>query len=205
MGHPPEKGWYLSYITETKKLIDEFGGKKDIWITETGWPTNIGFCEGWMGVSLDEQAKYLVRSIVLLLSLGVKRIFWFSARNGGEDVKNFEHNQGLLYYDKKPKPSYFAYTTLIKMLEGTKFIKKINIPKIYSYLFEKDNKGCFILWTTGRNVKLNFKNLPDDVRVFDINGNEIKINDKNLQLSDSPIYVVTSKIKEFENSLIQNK
>lgn len=199
LGHIPERESFIPGIIETQKVLSGYGGGKDMWITETGWPTHQGMTDGWIGVSLDEQAKYLVRSIVLSLPEGVKKIFWFAARNGGEDITNFEHNQGLLYHNKTPKPSLFAYTTLIKMIGEFSSVEKINISPFYIYLFKKEKNYCFILWTISKKVKMKVKD--EIANIFDINGTRINITDFYLPVSPSPIYILTENPDKIKHIL----
>lgn len=200
-GHPPEKAWYVAHLNEAKKVVDEYKPGMEIWLTETGWPTHSGFSEGWMGVTPENQANFLVRSIVLSLSYGVKRIFWFSAKDAGDDKKNFEWNQGLLFHDGKQKPSYFAYAVLIQFLEGKTFEKKIEIPKVQAHVFTGKIKAVCVLWTIHKNISLKFKNAPEGVKFYAIDGKELNINDRMLPLSSSPVYLSASSSGALESLL----
>lgn len=191
-GHPPEKAWYAASLNDARKVVEEYKPGMEIWLTETGWPTHSGFSEGWMGVTPENQANFLVRSMILSLASGIKRIFWFCAKDAGDDKTNFEWNQGLLFYDGKPKPSYFAYATLIEFLEGKTFAKKIEIPKVQAYVFTGKNKTVCVLWTIHKNISLKFKNEPEGVKFHTMDGKVFNINGNMLPLTGSPVYLSTS-------------
>lgn len=200
-GHPPEKAWYAASLNDSKKVVEEYKPGMGIWLTETGWPTHSGFSEGWMGVTSENQANFLVRSIVLSLSYGVKRIFWFSAKDAGDDKTNFEWNQGLLSHDGKPKPSYFAYSALIQFLEGKTFAKKIEIPKVQARLFTGKNKAVCVLWSIHKNISLKFKNAPEGAKFYAMDGKEFNINGNMLPLTGSPVFISSSTAGTIETLL----
>lgn len=200
-GHPPEKAWYAASLNDSRKVVEEYKPGMGIWLTETGWPTHSGFSEGWMGVTPENQANFLVRSIVLSLSYGVKRIFWFSAKDAGDDKTNFEWNQGLLYHDGKQKPSYFAYAALIQFLEGASYVKKIEIQKVQAHLFTEKNKAVCVLWTIHKNISLKFKNAPEGVKFYAIDGKEFNINGNMLPLTGSPVFISSSTAGAIETLL----
>jgi|GEM_PF-2149656 len=92
-------------------------GKKQLWVTEIGWPAN-----KWQ---LDEQyqADYLAQAYAMMLSSGlVDKIFWYSFKDEGGGNDN---SWGLVRWgngktDLAPRrPSFSAYTTSAKMIHNT--------------------------------------------------------------------------------------
>jgi hypothetical protein len=148
LSYPPEKSGLVENIRKLKALLEKYKCKKPIWITEIGWPTHIGVKYGWIGVSEETQANYLVRSYILSLKEGVEKIFWYDFRNDGEDKTYFEHNQGLLNFDYTPKSSFYAYLTLSGILEKSKFLKDASWSKRYRcYIFKKGDKIIASVWS----------------------------------------------------------
>ena len=62
-------------------------------------------------VSRETQAKLLPRTILIALSAGVDKVFWYSFRSMG-DIPAREHHFGIIERDLTPKPAYHAYKTL---------------------------------------------------------------------------------------------
>lgn len=79
-----------------------------IWITEVGWPTSRN--------TLEEQAQYLVRSLILILANGGNNMMWYTLRDLAPDygIVVDERYFGLVEYGeaREPKPSYYAYAAL---------------------------------------------------------------------------------------------
>lgn len=74
-----------------------------------------------------EQAQFLVRAMVLHLSRGAQRIFWYDLRNDGVDPHNPEYNFGLIRNDHQPKPAVVAYANLIHRLTGCHWLGSYTI------------------------------------------------------------------------------
>ena len=66
-------------------------------LTEIGWPTHRG------GVSVRDQARYAVRALVMALSAGVERSFWYNLVSSGPDPAKREHNFGLVRHPDDPR------------------------------------------------------------------------------------------------------
>jgi len=187
----PEKGNLEEDILNLKKLMKKYNDeKKEIWVSEIGWPTSKGLQGGWLGVSEETQANYLIRSYVILCSQGIKKFFWYDAVNDGTDEKYFEHNQGLLTNDLKPKKSYLAYKTLTKFLAGFSFYKNLSPNKrVRFYVFKKDKKFTGILWDhiSKTNLKVKTKN---NLKFYNREGEEILIKENQLLINENPIFVI---------------
>jgi hypothetical protein len=101
-------------------------GQKPLWVTEVGWSSGPGDRDTVGLTDEDEQARFLVRSMLLLWMGGVERTFWYS-------FKDDEHNPyGLLEYGRGRtdfrsslrKPVYYAFRTLNEELEGVEFVDR---------------------------------------------------------------------------------
>jgi len=147
-------------IGKLQAMIKQYNGgqSKPIWTTEFGWPTH----QGGTGVSEEDQAANLVRSMVLLLSKGVERMYWYDLMNDGTVKTETEHNFGLIRNagDDKgaftPKPAYVSYAAMTRELTGAQFTGAENIgSNLYSYLFQSEGQPLRVVWSTGGPVDVS--------------------------------------------------
>ncbi|MFH1538740.1 MAG: hypothetical protein ABIH66_07260, partial [bacterium] len=197
-GVAPESGWFREWIDNIYEVIESYGGGKEVWISESGWPTNRGVSENWQGISLEDNARYLVRAQVLALAGGIGKFFWFSFRNGGTDITNFEHNQGIMFNDLTPKPSLVTYSVLTQMLRGTNFEKLVEFGDGgtaddtvdgFAAFFSGGGRHVVVVWSAGKKFELP---APPDARVVDMVGREAEISENKLEITGSPVYIVLS-------------
>ena len=98
-----------------KELRDasELVGGRPVWITEMGWPTQVG------GVSEREQAHLLARCYLDSVASGaVGNVSWYDFREDGSNPYYNEHHFGIIRRDFSPKPAYRAAATVCRTLEG---------------------------------------------------------------------------------------
>jgi hypothetical protein len=110
--------WLLTHAPAVHDLMVRHGdGAKPIWFTEYGWsvhPNRPGMALWERGVSPEEQASYIVRSITLTAARYpyVEKVFWYKdAARPGED--QIQAGYGLLRQDLSGRPAYFALKTLL--------------------------------------------------------------------------------------------
>jgi hypothetical protein len=142
------------------------------------WLTEIAASSGREGNhDLDWQARYVPQVYARSLSLGVENITWY-----GLTTPNQADEQGLLFEDFRPKPSFFAYQTMTSQLMGYQFFRTIHEPgNIEGYAFVNSaGEEKYVLWrdeanTTG-NVAFNLSP-AGQVKVVDYLGNESIVQD----------------------------
>ncbi|WP_129627904.1 beta-galactosidase [Candidatus Oscillochloris fontis] len=117
----PEEGNLISALDGVRTVLAHYG-QKPIWATEVGWASGPGDRDALGMTDAEEQANYLVRSMLILWRAGVERIFWYS-------FKDDPHNPyGLLRAGwgrgdlRERKPAYTALRTLNYQLAGTKLL-----------------------------------------------------------------------------------
>ena len=81
-------------------------GVGQIWATEFGWSTYTGPKTVQSHIDEPTQGEYLIRRLVMSMSLGFDRIFWFALSDLDRRVPDRDRHYGLLYLDGRPKPSY---------------------------------------------------------------------------------------------------
>jgi len=140
------------------------------------------------------QAAYLVRMMIMHLTAGVERIFWYDLTNDGFKPDFQEQNFGLVYNDGTPKPAIVAYSNLINQCEGAKWLGKVEYPDTYIYAFtNRDNKKVFCGWVIDgeKNIVIDTNK---KAKIVDIFGNETMlspVNGKlNIKLCKYPIYIL---------------
>ncbi|MDK1031742.1 MAG: hypothetical protein QGD94_07030, partial [Planctomycetia bacterium] len=153
-----------------KKLIDKYGGGKAIWISELGWPSNIGP----RGISDKLQAEYLIRMYVACISVPtVEVVQWYNFKNDVYDPKWTEANFGIVTVDMRPKPAYVAFATMTSQLRGLKPHRTLNLGKgLMGYSFKADgDKETLVLWATGEPAEAKLKLKDRKFTIVDIMGN----------------------------------
>lgn len=143
----PEVQGLEENMQNLQQLIQQYnhGQTKPIWITEMGWPT------AKLYVSEQTQANYLVRGMILGLTAGVQKIFWYDLLNDGSDKAVVQQNFGLLRMPDQeqlytPKPAYTAYAVLVRELAGHQLLRREAVtPGVFDMLFSGNLR---VFWTT---------------------------------------------------------
>jgi hypothetical protein len=162
------------------------GQAKPIWATENGRLFSDPDARA-------ELARYMPRQCALLLAAGVQKIDWYLLR----DYASF-FSMGLLHdaTDKlgryTPAPAYCAYATVIRQLNGAKFIRReTTADHTYVELFEKDGQPLRVCWATVPAQLTLAASQP--VTVVDLVGAENVLQPVNgqvfLTLTDAAVYV----------------
>ena len=145
-----------------------------------------------------QQANMLVRMMVLQLSAGVRRIFWYDFYNDGTEAHNPEHNFGIIRHDRTPKPAIIAYAYLSHRLSGCRWLGSYAIgggADAVAYVAEASGKPVVIAWLR-RGERTEAFRVPGEateVTVTDIFGasRHVPVEDHMLMLglSETPVYV----------------
>ena len=141
-------------------------------------------------------ANYIVRNYVVAPAAGIQKFFYYSF--GSSHQINRRECSGFLEWDGVPRPSAVAYAVCAWILEDAVFAKKLTLGEgAAAYQFTKKNEKIVVLWAlkNGKKEIVKLPVLPDSrVRIFNIIGNEIKINKAgdilNLTVDYYPLYVV---------------
>lgn len=128
------------------------GFNKPFWITETGWTTASSNAS-----TPAEQARYIVRGVVILRAYGV-RVYQFEYSDGPG---------GLL-----GKPSYAAYATLNRIVgNGLTSLTKVNHPTAWVYKYTRATLPTgYILWAISGTDNVVLTGLTATVRRTAISG-----------------------------------
>ena len=149
---------YLKDIDDLCKWRDLHMPDKPVWITEFGYDSTTrpqeksGDFAKWEGVSDEQQAQWLVRSLLVFSSMPVERayIYFFN-----DDDKASLHASSGLTRHFKPKPSFHAVSHLQATLGASRFSKIVtNEPgklRVHQYLTESSpRKIIWAVWSPTR-------------------------------------------------------
>jgi hypothetical protein len=181
-------GWTTAKkVALWKAVVDCSNGEdKDCWITEMNWPLQgtgeFSPAAGRPCVTEEEQANYLVRYFIICLASGlVQRIYWWQLVAPG---------YGLIDSRDKPwrkRPGYFALATMVRLLEGSRFIGKVKDGRAEIFLFRKGVEEFAVCWTRKGAVDYRFSQTPKFV--FGRDGEEKKLLVEKIKIEETPQYV----------------
>ncbi|AKA48381.1 hypothetical protein IX51_03935 [uncultured archaeon] len=89
---------YRSAISHLKRIV----GNEAMWVTETGMPYDL------------DPVAYINAVYPMLSSFGIQHIFWYEFRDW---VPDFDHSFGLLKSDYTPRPAYFTFKGMDKVVD----------------------------------------------------------------------------------------
>lgn len=121
--YEPESGNLAAAADGVRTLAARYG-EKPIWVTELGWASGPSDRDAVGLANEDQQASYLVRSMLLLWQAGVEQIFWYSFKDDpGNPYGLMRLGSGRTDYSS-PKPAFTALQTLNRELAGTSFVEQ---------------------------------------------------------------------------------
>ncbi|NTW01381.1 MAG: glycoside hydrolase family 5 protein, partial [Oscillochloris sp.] len=176
-----------------KRWIASHGGGKPIWITEMGWSTCGGSCASQFAKSEDEQADYMVRSIVLAAAAGVEHVSYFQLEDKFGGAQQPWGPAAIVRDDLSPKPAYTAYGTMVAQLQfatykGTGPLHRTGV--VADYRFDLGNgESIDVLWSLGKTTTASFPLTSGlSAALVDRSGSESMLNGQqaNLSLSQQP-------------------
>lgn len=143
----------------------------------------------------DAAGRYLARIVPMMLAAGVQRTYWYLLY----DWESFQ-GLGLLRGPDDalgkwaPSPAYVAYATLIRELDGARFVaREGDDPALRVYRFETARGPLRVIWTTRGTADLRIA-ADARLRVTDLVGREHAIDPVSGQAlvaaSIDPIYVL---------------
>lgn len=207
---PPET--VLPEYEKLAELITKYAPKgKQIPIISGEW----GYSAAWKNYDEDRQGKYLPRQWLTNMAAGVPISIWYDWHDDGPDPKEPEHHFGMVahpYHEGRdpvydPKPAYLAAKTLCRVLDGYKFVGRIQprgvgFEKFVGLRFEKDGKEAFAVWNAedGQTRQVTLAIIPEShppqsYRLIDYLGNDLgssKLDKEGLrlELTDTPLYII---------------
>lgn len=119
----PEEGNIRAAASNVRVLTDQYG-QKPIWATEVGWSSGPGDNDPLGKTDSEEQANYLVRTMLLLWEAGIERSFWYTLKDDpGNPYGLMALGTGREDYRIR-KPAFFAFRNLNRQLRGATFAER---------------------------------------------------------------------------------
>lgn len=205
-----------------KELVNAYGGWKDYYLTEGGWPTAKS---GYPSVSEEVQRDYIVRAFLnYMVTDQVKAYEYYDYKNDGTDDRYYDIFWGITDNNGRPKLAYAAVNQLMTTLDKARYIGTWDAgdPDIAVQVFLNDGQPVLTAWK-----KVDHKDNPAvkpptskvalpfaaaGVQVMDINGVEIPVQENSgkleLVVSGSPVYATGAPaefIFQAASQLLQGK
>ena len=149
--HPYRKVLNDRALINELKIVSDLVKGRPVWITEFGWSTltpHNTLTQDFAPFTERQQAELLARAYLCTLVAGIHtNTSWYDFRNDGDDPLYFENEMGMLHRDFSPKPAYWAYATMTRLLEGRQVAGKLEAGEgVFAYRFE--GQGTVIaLWS----------------------------------------------------------
>lgn len=165
---------YSNKLMAMTDILKENGYNKNIWVTETGWSTAPNY------LTKEEQAYLIPRAFITGFSLGIDKIFLYNLRSRDDNSDIYESSFGILNADFSPKPAFYSFKNLIKMLpDGSTRPKMYTDGSIYISSWIHPEKGkIYAIWKYEGNstISLTIEGNPHFYR-YDNLETEIQIPD----------------------------
>ncbi|WP_158602320.1 S-layer homology domain-containing protein [Cohnella endophytica] len=205
-----------------KDLVNAYGGWKDYYLTEGGWPTANS---GYPSVSEEIQRDYIVRAFLnYMVTDQVKAYEYYDYKNDGTDDRYYDIFWGITDNNGRPKLAYPAVNQLMTTLDKARYIGTWDTgnPDVTVEVFLSDGQPVITAWK-----KVDHKDNPAvkpptstitlpfgaaGLKVMDINGVEIPVTvgagGIQLVVSGSPVYLTGAPadfVFQSAAQLLQNK
>ncbi len=174
----PEDGNLVSRIVLLKELMQKYGyDDKELWATEIGWPNVNGY------VSVENQARYNVRTMLLNDAHDLfDRVLMYQVSDSGLREDYSEHHFGLvkswfreLDVPYAAKPAYAAMSNFNMKVGNAEFEKTIAEEKsFYAYKYKnghESDKNIIVAGSYDGTYSMSLKLGCDSVTVYDMYGN----------------------------------
>ncbi len=211
--HVPEHLFYK--VDKVRELMREYGAEKPIVFTEIGWSTfqkeNCAPGGGWTNdpVTEEQQANFLARTYLISALCGVENVFWYAFQDDGvQDAEqtasvNSERCFGIVDWYGNPKPAYYAYYQLGKLLEHAEVVKRIDTLSHPNYgaVFYDREKDLYLtaLWNnSGNGASVSMTTAEESILRLDRDGNAAYISPEEIEIGSAPIYLYTRDEPIFE-------
>lgn len=189
-------------LSKARLKTAEYGSPKDIWVTEIGFPTNLGG-----GVTEEYQANMVSRSYIKSLTHPWLKTFgWYWFGPDGPDRNNNEDNFGLIREDWSKKPGFNALKTVIATFSEAQYIQDLKLGnQIESPLFQvhqDEYNYLTALWSWGDKQQIQIDQVPAALLILR-DGEKIPLSSDEskcilLDVSQEPIFLLSKKLPRIQ-------
>lgn len=212
----PEDPKLPHYLPDVEALChwrDAHAPGKPVWITEFGYdsstklPEKSGTFAKWQGVTDEQQAQWLVRSLLVFSAMSVERAYIYFFND--EDQPSVHASAGLTRHFQ-PKPAYYAVAQLQRLLGDYRFHGIVtNVPgrvRVQEYANDA-NRIAWVVWSPTGSAQTNSVTL-DEVPGKLVEAQGMSLNQEiarrpdvtpivggsvKLQATESPAYLIFEK------------
>ncbi|TWD80204.1 hypothetical protein FB561_1277 [Kribbella amoyensis] len=159
---------FLGSVREAKRRISEYGGGKELWLTEAYACTRPNY---WWNDTMRQAAENVLLTMALCKAEGVDGVNWYQLHDSTihhpqEAVpSNTEYHFGLTNRDLSAKPSLLAFATGTRLLEEAEFVRWLDFSAVdrdlHGLLFETPDGPVSILWSRKDGYLLNADHAPN--------------------------------------------
>lgn len=185
-----------------KNVMSKYGDDKPIIFTEIGWSTHKDTsdvnCET---VTKIQQANYTARCYLVSALCGIENVFLYAFQDSRPTDEEAEYQYGIVDWYGVPKPAYYSYYTVGRILKNAKLVKRIDKMEHPNYgaIFYDSEKNMYVtaLWNINGGDKVKISTRDESIQKIGIFGeSEYVSSSDELQIGSAPIYLYTSDIPE---------
>lgn len=149
--YPETESFASGRYTEHKKELQQMNVPTEMWVTEVGWTTYIpsGKPNRYVPVTEYEQAAFLVRTYLLHLYRGAKKVFWYEMTDEPFGKENPESYFGIVRYNTSltVKPSAVAFSNMIHNYRYAIPVGEyVSSPEVYGFAYTCKGTPQLCLW-----------------------------------------------------------
>ena len=194
----PKLPHYLSDVDDLCKWRDAHAPGKPVWLTEFGYdsctvpPENKGDFAKWVGVTDEQQAQWLVRSLLIFSTMPVERAYIYFFNDN--DTPQLHGSSGITRHFQ-PKPAYHALSHLQQMLGEYQFSRIVRDDpgklRVQEYKHGRnDDLFVWVAWSpTGEGKTLNYSPVGYPGKITDIQRMPFAAGDVKHETIPSPLTV----------------
>ena len=163
---------YRENTEKMLKTIYDYGGWKDPFVTEIGWPTH----DAPTGNSEEKQALEIMKMYIVADSMNITGNAVYSFKDSGNNPRENEDRFGLIRRDLTPKKSYLTLSQLNRALGGALYFGEMYLPgNINAHVYRKNGAPLIAMWTTEGETTFTFD--TNKVICEDLLGNPIAVSE----------------------------
>ena len=158
---------FLGSLMEASTRIANYGGGKELWLTEAYAQTRPNML--WAD-TYRHAAENVLLQLALAKSYNVRGVTWYTLNDSTihrpqeANPTDREFHYGLLNRDLSPKPSLLAFATIARALDRASWVRKLTFSDadVKGLQFDSPSGRFAILWTRKDGYLLNQDGTPND-------------------------------------------
>ncbi len=155
--HSFNENLLINDIMSLEHLLKRYGCNRPIWISEIGWPTHP---KG--GSSFEVQGDIVGQLYLTMAGLEKYKTFFYTVGDWAGEPTDPEANFGIFDAGARPKPAFYSYYTVSKVLSSARSLGRAKLPTGFSgwrYL-TKEGKLALSVWRPGEKPEITKVRLP---------------------------------------------